>query len=316
MRWTILGRAIALLLFFTPCVSGGEVVVDVVCLMDPSLFPVSAYEIILQNVANTTAPTQTTVRPDLITGAEARLRYFTDSTIFHRFELLHITRAHSVLRVDGSVSAVVGRLRLGLMRDVAKGVGVCGIDAIVDPSAPSPPSDSSGDQQWFMNMPALVAPIALGGWILTLASCAVCWFCVCCTAPEKNIPTAQLDTSVASSTGTGDVPVAVVAGNPAVVRVKTGGGSSNSFGKKARENPPPPRKGSGRVESAEMSSPLTPSFSSTPLHLNSAAPSNPPPPPPHTLRQPMFSFPVQDPLSSHQRVLDLRIPSFSKTTPT
>jgi hypothetical protein len=65
-----------------------------------------------------------------------------------------------------------------------------------------------------------------------------------------------------------------------------------------------------------MSSPLTPHISSIPLHLNSAAASNPPPPPSHTLRQPMFSFPVQDPLSSHQRVLELRIPSFSKTTPT
>jgi hypothetical protein len=308
MRWALLGGTIALLLLFPPCASGGDVVVDVVCLMDPSLFPLAAYEIILQNVANATIQTQTTARPDLITGAEARLRYFTESTIFHRFELLHITRAHSVLRVDGSVSAVVGRLRLGLMRDVAKGVGVCGIDAIVDPSAPSPSLDSSGDQQWFMNMPALVAPIALGGWILTLASCAVCWFCVCCTAPEKNIPTAQLDTSAVSSTKTGDVPVAVVADNPAVVKGKI----SDSSRKKA---PPSSRKDALRA-ATEMSSPLTPHISSIPLHLNSAAASNPPPPPSHTLRQPMFSFPVQDPLSSHQRVLELRIPSFSKTTPT
>ena len=179
-----------ILLFYFPSVPG-DVAIDVVCLLESSVFPVDLYDQVLERISNNTLSSSTTFSADLITGAEAKMKYFTSSSaVIRRFELLHITRARSViLTTNGNGSSVVGKLRLELIRSVADGVGMCGIDTVIDTAASSPhPFDPL--QQWFMTMPALVAPIALGGWLLTLMSCLVCWLCVCCTT--RNVAVAQV----------------------------------------------------------------------------------------------------------------------------
>jgi hypothetical protein len=54
-------------------------------------------------------------------------------------------------------------------------VGLCGIDDVSEATSGS--SAISSDRSWFMDMPALVAPVALIGWIVTSVICGGCWFC-------------------------------------------------------------------------------------------------------------------------------------------
>ena len=188
----------------------GDVIVDIVCLLDSSMFPVTIYDTILQNTSNNTLISQTMARADLITGTEAKQRYFTDSTIFRRFELIHITRAHSVIRAPANSAAIsIGRLKLELIRAIAENVGICSIESIIDSTV----STSSDDMQWILNMPGLVAPIALGGWIITVVSCVMCWFCVCCTTDSKIATVVASETSVATAANV-DPVVGVIAEPP------------------------------------------------------------------------------------------------------
>ena len=165
-----------LLLLPLLCING-QMVIDVVFVLDSSVFPTSTYDAILQKISNGTLSSPTTLRSDFITGAEARQLYFPNSTVIRRFQLLHITRVHSVL----ATTLAANRLRAALIGATAAPIGECGIDVVADTPLQSP---------WYLSMPALVAPVALIGWIITLLSCAVCWMCVCYT--DKVVPVAVL----------------------------------------------------------------------------------------------------------------------------
>jgi hypothetical protein len=193
-----------LLLMLLSRIASGDVALDVVCLLDESVFPSAQYDAVVERVSNSTLAARTIIRSDLITGAEAKVRYFRGNHTIRRFELLHVTRARSVIQQgDVPASVVAGLLSMKLSRAVAgEGLGVCGIDQVLDLSAPPP---SASDSQWFLGMPALVAPIALAGWVFTVVSCLICWFCVCCTAPENATASAVVvPPEVPAAGGVGD----------------------------------------------------------------------------------------------------------------
>lgn len=220
-----------------PAVSA-DVTISIVCLLsDPSAFPVAVYDTFLQRMSNSTFVSPTVTRADSITGAEAMQRYFAGTNVpFRRFELIHVTRVRSVAASGGNITA--GRLQLGL-RALAAGVGVCGVDDVVDSSALLQPSS---DQQWLTSMPALVAPIALAGWLVTLLSCAVCWVCVCCTA-DKRVETVVQATVVGgaeqSAGAPTGVPVSVIpASTVKDAKAKAPRGVSSRTGATAQMFPP------------------------------------------------------------------------------
>lgn len=203
--------------------ASGDMTINLVCLLsDSSAFPIESYDTLLRRVSNSTLVASTTARSDSITGAEAMQRYFADANVpFRRFELIHVTRVRSV--VAGGGSAAVGRLRQGL-KTLTVNVGMCGVGEILDSFASVPPSS---DQQWFLSMPALVAPIALAGWGVTLLSCAVCWVCVCCTA-DRSVQTVAQVAVVESGGGAGPLPPVVAVAVPVATPSKVGKGPRGS----------------------------------------------------------------------------------------
>jgi hypothetical protein len=267
------------LLLFASAVSS-DLTVDVLCLSGPSAFPVAAYDAVVQRIANGTLAAPSTMRADSITGAEAMQRYFAGGdVVLRRFELVHVTRVRTVVLSGGDdMSPALGRLQIDLIRTTASsGVGVCGIDGIVD-SAASGASQSS-DQQWFLNMPALVAPVALIGWIATLCSCCVCWVCVCCLE-DKSVRTVQQAVLVEKPPEPADPAQNVPIESP-------------------NKKPPNAAKPSAPGGAGKQ-----PSGPSTPGKRAASSFTQPPPSPI------LLSAAVDFPLHSHPRQLELRIPSF------
>ena len=243
------------LLLFASAVSS-DLTIDVLCLSNPSVFPVAAYDAIVQRIANSTLVAPSTTRSDSITGAEAMQRYFVGANVvLRRFELVHVTRVQTVVVGGDSMGSALSRLRMDLMRSTASsGVGVCGIDGIVDSATTSV---ASSDSQWFLNMPALVAPVALIGWIATLLSCCACWVCVCCLEdksvrtvqqavtvekppepqrdPAQGVPLVPASPSQASGTGRKPLPAPSAPSAPRPM-----GRAGLGFNPPAQTHPPPP----------------------------------------------------------------------------
>jgi hypothetical protein len=89
---------------------------------------------------------------------------------------------------NGRMDPALSRLRMDLTQTtVLSGIGVCGIDGIVDAAT----SVASSGPQWFLNMPAFVVPMTLIGWIATLLSCRTCWVCVCCLEDRSALTVQQ-----------------------------------------------------------------------------------------------------------------------------
>lgn len=261
-----------------------DVAVDIVCLLDPSIFPVAVYDKIIERITNSTLGARTTSRADLITGVEAKQSLFSDSTVFRRFELLHVTRVHSVVLVSVNGGGdVINKLKSELIKSIAESVGICGVESMVDYSVST--TATNDNMQWITNLPVLVAPIALVGWIITLVSCLICWFCVCCTTDSKIATVAEI-----GAVGASEPVVAVVAG-PALPppSVPLPDPIKGKITKKANKN--------GSPYASEMFpqiDPHTPVFNSP---------------------QPQLSLSIE---FQHQssRFLELRIPSFKGTNTT
>lgn len=175
-----------------------DVVVDIMCVIPLSDFPLTKYDSIVRQISKSDFASPTAVRVDLITGAAARDKYFPGSGDILRFQLLHITRVHSMLQLNGQDPAlIIGALRGKLMDAMSSNVGMCGIDDISDSTSGS--STNSSDRSWFMDMPALVAPVALIGWIVTSLICGGCWFYYVFYASPNEVPLAavvQLESTV------------------------------------------------------------------------------------------------------------------------
>ena len=276
-------------LFFLASMVSGDLTINVLCLSNSSVFPVAAYDAIVQRISNSTLASPSTMRPDSITGAEAMQQYFVGrGVVFRRFELVHVTRVQTILPAAGSVES--GKLMLDLTRTVAiSGVGVCGVDGIVDSALGG---ESSSNQSWFLNMPALVAPVALVGWIVTLLSCCVCWVCVCCLE-DKSVRTVSqvvLDDKPPSN------PVSGIPIGPPPPREPPKVQTSNQ--QKTQATPLPSTANSNASKKTPQSKPT-----------GAAAPFVPPLAPPTPFNR--LSSAVEFHPTPNHRTLDLRIPSFT-----
>ena len=150
-------------------------------LADPATFNSAAYTGVLNELMHGQGTaTVSSVQPDIITGGQARGLYFPNVTSVYLFQLVHITR------VQASVATAADAQMTALLTSslpsacLSAGVGIMGIDPA--PSAPA--------VNWLLNLPPLVAPIAVGVWLLTVVSCAVCWLVFCACRKKKKRPVA------------------------------------------------------------------------------------------------------------------------------
>ena len=170
-----------------------DVVIHMMCVVPVAEFQLANYELAVREISSCSLASPTVVRADLVTGAAIIDKYFPGSSSILRFQLLHVTRVHSLLRLDGRAPAVVVRaLRDGLTNATSSSVGMCGIDDVSEDTSVVAPAASS----WSMGLPALVAPVALIGWIITSCLCGSCWLYYYCvlsyTAETGPVPLAEV----------------------------------------------------------------------------------------------------------------------------
>jgi hypothetical protein len=151
-----------LLLLLLPCAAADF---DAVFLVPSDAFPVSVYRGILATFGE---PTIVSVVPDTMTGAEARRLYFPDRDDIFRFQLLHVTRVRASVAAANSTDMAAAlpplcRRALGSMAVVA--------------AAPAPARDLLD------LIPPVVAPIAVGAWLLPVAACGACGGAAWCCRP-------------------------------------------------------------------------------------------------------------------------------------
>jgi hypothetical protein len=168
-----------------------DVTVDLVCMIPVSSFRVSAYDIMLQQIAGVELGAPTSVRADLITGAAARNLYFQNNTDILRFQLLHVARVHSLLLLNGrGPASVMDVLQAELVAAIvpSRVGGLCGVDSISDTSTLVTIIEGAGS--WIPDMPDSLALIALIGWFLTLVSCGGVWIYYSCYTTDT--PSAEV----------------------------------------------------------------------------------------------------------------------------
>ena len=152
-------------LLFLPCVTC-DVVIKTIFLVAYDAFAITPYRDILQTHFGPT--TIDSVQPDTITGAQVRSSYFPNRTDIYQFQLLHITRVQASI-VTTNTSAWIQQL----LPDLCTGIGPVAI--VVDP-----PASNNLIDTLLSLIPPIVAPIALGGWLLTIVLCGACWLVFLC----------------------------------------------------------------------------------------------------------------------------------------
>ena len=198
-----------------------DVTVDLVCMIPVSSFRVSAYDIMLQQIAGVELGAPTSVRADLITGAAARNLYFQNNTDILRFQLLHVARVHSLLLLNGrGPASVMDVLQAELVAAIvpSRVGGLCGVDSISDTSTLVTIIEGAGS--WIPDMPDSLALIALIGWFLTLVSCGGVWIYYSCYTTDT--PSAEVVVEPQPMPATLDVkppPLAVVPLKPKPIEV-------------------------------------------------------------------------------------------------
>ena len=148
-----------------------DMTVDSLFLVPSDAFPVGVYRQILSSFGPTTI---LSVQPDTMTGAEALRNYFPNRTDVFRFQLLHVTRVQASVAVNTTLPLAA------LLPALCAQLG---------PMVVVPPGDSPAAFDWLALFPPIVAPLALGAWILTVLSCGACWLVVWCRPPVI-VPTA------------------------------------------------------------------------------------------------------------------------------
>jgi len=172
--------------------------------MPISAFPALKYDSLVQQISGIALNAPTSLRSDLITGADARNMYFPNNTAILRFQLLHVTRAHSILLLNGrDPVSVIRVLRAELIKATSSGnIGMCGIDDISDTSL-SPLSIIDGGKSWLSALPESLALIALVGWFVTLVFCGGCWtYYVCYTSKTPSADIVAIDSDMHATVAT------------------------------------------------------------------------------------------------------------------
>lgn len=161
------------------CVAGDPVVFDAMFLIPADAFAVASFRAILETYFG--PATLDSVRPDTITGAEARAAY--NRTDIFRFQLLHVAR------IRASVDTPNATQLFQLLPSLCAGLAPM---AIVDTATTTNPFSLLLDKLFSSSQLVM----ALGGWLLTILLCSGCWLVfLCCRPPPVVIPAAVVNQS-------------------------------------------------------------------------------------------------------------------------
>ena len=185
-------RAVVLIYIFLPPLLA-DVLLNAVFLLDPSTFSASVFESVVTSLIGQDASTTiVSVQPDIITGLEARRTYFPGDKSIYTFQLIHITRVQASISAGGNHTVAMDMLNASLPSACLRaGIGLMAIDSIATGDAPTSGWTQLANQ--LLNLPPLVAPLALGAWFLSMLSCGICWivYC-CCKRPAEAVPVAHV----------------------------------------------------------------------------------------------------------------------------
>ena len=165
-----------LLASFLPSPTACDLLLNTVFLINSVKFNPAQYEQILSQSFG--PATLLSVQSETPTGAEVRNLYFPDHTEVRLFQLVHITRVQAAIVTANETNTTyhLSRRLSEFCRDtiapvviVSSGGGSVGFDLL-------------------SQIPPLVAPVAIGVWITTVAACGVCWACICCCKTGKSKP--------------------------------------------------------------------------------------------------------------------------------
>ena len=174
-----------LLWLLLPCAACDVVVVSVIFLIASDAFATTPYRDLLQ--AHFGPTTVDSVQPDTLTGAEVRSTYFPNRTDIYQFQLLHVTRVRASITTANTTAQIQN-----LLPALCAGIG----PVAIEPEARA--STGSTLDAVLALLPPIVAPIALGGWLLTILLCGACWLVFLCSKPAV-IPAAVVPRSAGQS---------------------------------------------------------------------------------------------------------------------
>jgi len=180
-----------LLLSPTAC----DLLLNTVFLINSVKFNPAQYEQILSRSFG--PATLLSVQSETPTGAEVRNLYFPDHTEVRLFQLVHITRVQAAI-----VTANETNTTYHLTRRLSE---FCR-DTIAPVVIVSSGAGGSAGFDLLSQIPPLVAPVAIGVWITTVAACGVCWACICCCKTGRSKPPPAIETAVELPTPVDGIP--------------------------------------------------------------------------------------------------------------
>ena len=159
-----------LFLLLLPTTPADVLLLDAVFLVNSVHFNASLYDQVLSDVCVCT-PMLLSIQSETPTGAEVRKLYFPQHTEIRLFHLVHITRVQAVVTTDG--------------RNLTAALQERCLNAGVPPMTVVRLSAQTDDQNLDLRaliarIPPVVAPVAIGVWLLTMLVCGTCWLYVCC----------------------------------------------------------------------------------------------------------------------------------------
>ncbi len=177
-----------LLIILLPSLCSSSVIFTTVLLLDSSRFSSDAFTSLVQSLLLPTSITIHSIESDTMTGAKGK-SLFEDNTGFFNFQVLHITRVKTSVKVDDEKTASV-IIRRSFPRDAAqRGLGIVGIESVEFGEVSDPM------QQWltttYVELPSFAAQYLILGWVLTILSFMSCVLCYCCCCSNKPDPPAD-----------------------------------------------------------------------------------------------------------------------------
>lgn len=183
----MISKTLSLLLLFIllPSRCNSSVIFTTVLLMDSSRFSSEAFTSLVQSLLLPTSITVHSIESDTMLGAKGK-SLFEDNSGFFNFQVLHITRVKTSVKVDDEKTASV-ILRRSFPHDAAqRGLGIIGIESVEFGEVGDP------TQQWltttYLELPSFAAQYLILGWALTILgffSCVLCYCCCCIGGSNK-----------------------------------------------------------------------------------------------------------------------------------
>jgi hypothetical protein len=144
-----------------------------VFLVDYSAFSPTQYSDLLQELSNSSVSV-TEMHNEMITGAEAKQKYFPYKTDIRSFQIIHTTRVVAVVAASDLNNADY----LHIMSSKIAPVVIVSNTVIVQP------------RQWYDIFPSFMLPISMFGWVVTIIAFSISWIIYCCCYGGQKIPAA------------------------------------------------------------------------------------------------------------------------------